>query len=301
MLSRIAESFFWIGRYLERAEATARLLAEHHHLLVEDSSVPDDIGAAALLDALAIDAPFVRDAGALVSAVIGQPIDPSTVRGSVSAARENARAVRDQISVDVFEALNSAHISLSRGLLFAASPGVGLHRVVERLLVAHGVIEWTMSRDEGYLFIALGRSLERMDMTSRLLAVRHDQLWPESGPVATLRSAGGLNSFLRTKQAINPEAVRRFLVLDDHFPRSLRMSARAAESAVRGLAQQGAVDSGELLRECGMTRSRLEYVVEPTPADVDDLAVAAQLAASAASEAAALSFFNQAGTIVWSH
>ncbi len=301
MLSRIAESFFWIGRYLERAEATARLLSEHHHLLIEDRSVAEDIGSAALLDALSIHAPQVRDAGALVAAVIGQPADPSTVRGAVAAARENARAVRDQLSVDVFEALNAAHISLSRGLLFAASPGVGLHRVVERLLVAHGVIDWTMSRDEGYLFLALGRSLERMDMTARLLAVRHDQLWPESGPVATLRSAGGLNSFLRTKHPLTGEQVRRFLVLDGGFPRSLLMSSRAAEGAVRGLGKQGALDSGELLRECGMMRSQLEFVVQPSADDIDELGVRAQLAASRASDAAATNFFNQAGTIVWSH
>lgn len=301
MLSRIAESFFWIGRYLERAEATARLLSEHHHLLIEDRSVSEDIGAAALLDALSIHAPEVRDAGALVSAVIGTPSDPSTVRGSVASARENARAVRDQLSVDVFEALNAAHISLSRGLLFAASPGVGLHRVVERLLVAHGVMEWTMSRDEGYLFLALGRALERMDMTARLLAVRHDQLWPESGPVATVRSAGGLNSFLRTKHPLGGDQVRRFLVLDNAFPRSLLMSARGAEAAVRGLAELGAQDRGELLRDCGMIRSQLEYVVNPSSADVDALGASAQIAAGRASDAAALNFFNQAGTIVWSH
>jgi uncharacterized alpha-E superfamily protein len=301
MLSRIAESFFWIGRYLERAEATARLLAEHHHLLIEDRSVSEDIGAVALLDALSISAPSVADAGGLVSAVIGAPNDPSTVRGSVAAARENARAVRDQLSVDVFEALNSAHISLSRGLLFAASPGVGLHRVVERLLVAHGVIEWTMSRDEGYLFLSLGRRLERMDMTTRLLAVRHEQLWPDGGPVATLRAAGGLNGFLRTKHTLTGTPVRQFLVLDEHFPRSLLMSARGAEDAVRGLADHGAHDSGQLLRECGMIRSRLEYVVEPDSDTVDALILDAQLAAAKASEAAALNFFNQAGTIVWSH
>ena len=90
-------------------------------------------------------------------------------------------------------------------------------------------------------------------------------------------------------------------MLDNAFPRSLLMSARAAEAAVRGLADQGASDSGELLRECGMIRSQLEYVVDPLALDVDDLAAQAQLAAARASEAAAANFFNQAGTIVWSH
>lgn len=300
MLSRIAESFFWIGRYLERAEATTRLLNEHHHLLVEDRSVDEDLGSAALLDALGLASPLEAGTG-LVGAVIGTPDDPTTVRGAVAAARENARSVRDQLSVEVFEALNAAHISLTRGLLFAASPGVGLHRVVERLLVAYGVIEWTMSRDEGYLFLTLGRALERIDMTTRLLAVRHDQLWPESGPVATLRASGALNSFLRTQYPLEGDYVRRFLVVDPAFPRSLRVCAVDAEAAVRGLEGTGAWDGGQLLRECGMLRSRLEFVVDPTSADVDTLAAEAQLAASRASEAATKGFFSQAGTIVWSH
>jgi uncharacterized alpha-E superfamily protein len=136
---------------------------------------------------------------------------------------------------------------------------------------------------------------------NRLLAVRHDQLWPEAGPVATLRAAGGLNSFLRTKHPLAGEPVRSFLVLDNVFPRSLLMSARAAEAAVRGLADQGAHDSGELIRECGMIRSQLEYVVAPGPDDIDELAVRSQIAASHASDAAARNFFSQAGTIVWSH
>ncbi len=301
MLSRIAESFFWIGRYLERAEATTRLLSEHHHLLIEDRSVPEEVGAASLLDALSITAPQVDSSGTLVGAVIGRIDDSSTIRGSVAAARENARGVRDQLSGEVFEALNSAHISLSRGILFAASPGVGLHRVVERLLVAHGVIEWTMSRDEGYLFLALGRSLERMDMTSRLLSVRHDQLWPEGGPVATLRASGALSAFLRTRDPLDGHHVRRFLVLDGEFPRSLRTCSTAAEAAVRGLERQGAWDGGDLLRECGMIRSQLEYAVDPTLDDIDDLAMQSQVAAARASEAASRGFFHQAGTIVWSH
>ena len=300
MLSRIAESFFWIGRYVERAEATARLLNEHHHLLVEDRSVDEGIGSAALLEALGVPPERLAQSG-LVGAVIGNPDDPSTIRGAVSAARDNARSVRDQLSPEVFEALNAAHISLTRGLLFAASPGVGLHRVVERLLVAYGVIEWTMSRDEGYLFLALGRALERMDMTTRVLAVRHDQLWPESGPVAILRAAGALSAFLRTRYPMEGEHVRRFLVLDQSFPRSLLFCAGEAERAVRGLGKVGAWDGGALLRECGMLRSQLEFVVDPTDADIDVLLGRAQLAAARASESASEGFFNQDGTIVWSH
>lgn len=71
MLSRIAESFFWLGRYLERAEATARMLAEHHQLLVEDQSVSDDVACAVLLDALSLPHESITTGHELVSAVVG--------------------------------------------------------------------------------------------------------------------------------------------------------------------------------------------------------------------------------------
>ena len=149
MLSRLAESFYWIGRYLERAEATARLLAEHYHLTVEDRSVPDDIAAAVVLDALSLGHDVVTTPTELVRSLLGDAANPSTVIGSVAAARENARSVRDALSGDVFEALNGAHLTLTRGLTAAASPGASMYRVLERLMVVNGAIEWTMPRDEG--------------------------------------------------------------------------------------------------------------------------------------------------------
>lgn len=301
MLSRIAESFFWIGRYIERAEATTRLLTEHHQLLVEDRTVPEEVACAVLLDSLSLPEVQVRDGAAMVGAIIGGGPDHSTIGGAIAAARENARGIRDQLSVEVFEALNSTHIALSRGIVASASPGVALHRVVERLLVVYGVVEWTMSRDEGYLFLHLGRCLERIDMTARLLGVRHDQLWPESGPVATLRASGALSAFLRSQDPLDGDSVRYFLVLDRTFPRSMRRCAEESERCVRGLGRLGAGDGGDLLREVGMLRSQLEYAVAPSPAEVDVLCGQAQLAAVRASDCAATGFFHQSGTIVWSH
>ena len=94
MLSRIAESFYWLGRYIERAEATVRLLAEHHQLLVEDQSVPHATGCAVLLEALSMPDTGVDTPHELVRVLVGSEIDPSTIAGAVSAARSNARAIR---------------------------------------------------------------------------------------------------------------------------------------------------------------------------------------------------------------
>ena len=147
MLSRIAESFFWIGRYLERAHATARMVGEHHQLIVEESPIDETAAGAMLLEALSL-APDA-DGASLVTTVLGDPSRPSTVAGAIASARANALAVRDVLSVEVFEALNAAHLSVVRGLglVRVDSPGVALHRVVERLLVVHGVIAWAMPRD----------------------------------------------------------------------------------------------------------------------------------------------------------
>lgn len=301
MLSRIAESFFWIGRYVERAHSTARLLAEHHQLMVEDRTVSESDACQVLLDALSLEDPNVTTGSALIRHVMGGGGQRSTVAGSVAAARENARSVRDVLSGEVFEALNSTHLSLTRGIAYADSPGVALHRVVERLLVVHGVVAWAMPRDEAFQFLKLGRSLERIDMTARLLAVGHDQLWPESGPVATLRAGAAYSAMLRTGVAVDGDSVREFFVLDPSFPRSMRRSAVEAEESVRDLALLGAGDGGSLLREVGLLRSALEFAVAPTPGEVDHLAVMARTAAGQASDITNDAFFRQSGTIVWSH
>ena len=86
MLSRIAESYFWIGRYLERAEATSRLLAEHHQLMVEERTVPEELAAAVLLDALSLPPQAASSAGDLVSAVVGTSVDPATISGAITMA-----------------------------------------------------------------------------------------------------------------------------------------------------------------------------------------------------------------------
>lgn len=301
MLSRIAESFFWLGRYVERAEATARLLAEHHQLLVEDRSVPEELGCAILLDALTMPSTGVATAQDLVRVVVGSELESSTISGAVSSARSNARAVRDSLSQDTFEALNSAHLALSRGIAFTASPGVALHRVLERLLVVNGVVDWTMPRDEAYQFMVLGRELERIDMVGRLLSIRHDEMWPSSGPAAALRAAGALSPYLRTGKPLNATDVRRFLVLDATFPRSMRSCAADAEEAVRGLQRLGVSDSGSLLREVGMLRSELEYARVPSSNDVEKFIEEAREASIRASDEVNRAFFRQHGTIVWSH
>lgn len=309
MLSRIAESFFWIGRYVERAEATTRLLVEHHQLLVEDRRVPTEDGARVLLEALSLptsaDREPITTPHALFRAVLGSGDDAGTISGATTAARENARAIRDALSGDVYESLNAAHLRMRAAAdseLDPVSPGVLLHGVLERLAIVAGAMEWTSPRDEAYVFLRLGRALERIDMTARLLAVRHDLLWPQSGPATALRAAGGLHAFLRGRHSLSGRRVREFLVLDAAFPRSMLGCAVVAEQATRELQALGSVaPGGDVLRSVGLLRSELEFVApDPPPELVDRLAEYGLGAATDAGAEISAAFFRQVDTVVWS-
>jgi uncharacterized alpha-E superfamily protein len=322
MLSRIAEAMFWIGRYVERAEATTRLLVEHHRLLVEDTRLDPVVGVAAMLRPLSLMPEEAPGAGAdpgagsdagrsessaltpagLVRTVLGSASDPSTIRGSVAAARENARPSREALAGEMFERLNATHLRLQAGISTVV-PGIPLSGLLDDLAVVTGIMEWQMPRDEGLVFLRLGAALERLDMTARLLDIDHEALWPQAGAATTLRAAGGFNPFLRTQRALNGEQVRAFLVLDPTFPRSMLQSAVRSERMVRQMVSYvSPKQTSALLRTVGILRAELEFAsVTPSPADVEALCERARDSAFEASDAVAAAFFRQAGTIVWSH
>ncbi len=306
MLSRIAEAMFWIGRYVERAEATTRMLLEHHQLLVEDTRLDPGVGAEALLAPLGL-LPSGDEAGpltptTLVETVVGDSSNPTTILGSVAAARENARTIREALPGEMFERLNATHLRLQAGIS-TIIPGVPLRGLLDELAVVVGIIDWQMPRDEGLVFLRLGAALERLDMTSRLLEVNHEELWPQAGAATTLRAAGGFNPFLRTQRALNGEQVRAFLILDPDYPRSMLQCAMRAERSVRQMATYGGpTQTSALLRTVGILRAELEFASSnPSPSDLEMLGDRGQWAAFEASDAVATAYFRQAGTIVWSH
>jgi uncharacterized alpha-E superfamily protein len=238
----------------------------------------------------------------LVSIVVGDSLNQSTILGSAAAARENARTIREALPADMFERLNATHLRLQSGIS-SVVPGIPLRGLLDELAVVTGIIDWQMPRDEGLVFLRLGAALERLDMTLRLLDIDHEALWPQAGAATTLRAAGALNPFLRTQRAMTGEQVRTFLVLDPTYPRSMLQCAVRAERQVRQMATYvSPAQVSSLLRTVGILRAELEFAyATPTPADLDQLSERARIAAFEASDAVSVAFFRQAGTIVWSH
>ena len=267
MLSRIAESLFWIGRYVERADGTSRLLDVHLQLLLEDPWVDEDTACRSLLEVIGSDPnyPHQLTRQDLLSILSVDRNEASSIASSLNNAREKARRVRGIVSTELWECLNTTRSRMPRKVsIERAHDFFGWVR--ERTALAVGIVESSTSRDEAWTFFTLGRSLERVDMTARLLAT--SELTEASGPSWTtiLRSCGAYEAYLRTYRGV-PSATNaaEFLLLDRIFPRSVTFALSRAERCLSDLAPStdrvGTSDLG--LRQLKQLRTNLEYRSAP--------------------------------------
>jgi uncharacterized alpha-E superfamily protein len=318
MLSRIAESLFWIGRYVERADDTARILDAFLSRLLEDPWSDEDAASRSLLAILGTQPPRGErlSSGDVLERLAFDTKNASSICGAIAAARQNARGARETISTEMWECLNVTWHTLPARQLAAErlGPTLFLAFVRERSAVLAGLAESTMSRDEGWRFLSLGRSLERVDMMARLLSV---QLLPGfagegHGPFGgagdwrtVLRACGADESFLRTHGGtLQPQRVAEFLLLDRLFPRSALHALTAAEQCLRELTpsieRAGMADAAR--RPIGQARTRLEYadissLLPELPAHLRAL----QHATAAASAAITTRYFQQSAPVSWEH
>ena len=304
MLSRIAESLFWIGRYIERSDGTARILDVHLQLLLEDPWIEEDLACRSLLSVMGAEVPEERELSRadILNTLAIDRAEPASIAYSLNAARENARRAREIVSTELWECLNTTRARMPRRV-----SGEKVHEffgwVRERSALAVGIIESATSRDEAWQFFTLGRSIERADMTARLLATR--SLTEASGPSWTtiLRSCGAYEAYLRTYRGV-PSArnAAEFLLLDRLFPRSILFSVSRAEQCMREIEPRadrvGVSDQAQRL--LGQIRSELEY--RPIAEILEDLTLHmdnVQAATSAASEAIRQRYFPTNAAPSW--
>ena len=310
MLSRLAESMFWIGRYLERADGTARILDIHLQRLLEDPWLDEDASCRVLLGVMGtpaeqgVDVPVSRQQVLDRLAYDGAP---GSIVASLRSARENARRAREVISTELWESLNTTHHALAIG----RRPGWTAHDffdwVRERVAVVGGIADSTMSRDQPWHFLVLGRSIERVDMTARMLA--SEDLRGSAAPAwaMLLRSCGAYQAFVRAfgADATEDRAVE-FLLLDRLFPRSVVHALTIADSCLAALDLAPGDNTRRLTvhddarRLLGRARTDLEYrplseVLADPVAEMDRL----QRSVSAASEAVSQRCFPRASTRSW--
>ncbi|MGH9039533.1 MAG: alpha-E domain-containing protein [Acidimicrobiia bacterium] len=305
MLSRIAEALFWIGRYVERAEDTARILDVHYHILLEDPWVDEAAICSALLDVMGVSQEVSAPTARTVNEVLAYDDANSTaITGALWAARENARGVRDTISSEMWESLNATwHAISERRALAGANPSPFFRFVKERAAHFGGLTESTMSRDEAWRFMCLGTALERVDMTCRLLTARWTDAAGSAGWVTTLRCCSAHEAYLRTyRRAVDTSLAASFLLLDRLFPRSVYYSLGVAERRLAelspGAGRYGIEDAAH--RAVGQGRIALEFRrIDELLVDLPAVLAEVQAAGAEASAAIAARYFHHTQPVRW--
>src|SRR5258708_6162921 len=174
MLSRVAESLYWMSRYLERAEHTARVIKVQLNLMLERESEDDDRHWKRMLKSLAVEMTDVKDGAAqgVAKALIHSTASRSSILSCIMAARENSRQVREQISSEMWEQLNRMFIEVQRADANEAfDVGDFLQAVKDGAHTFQGITDSTMTHGEGWQFIQAGRALERASALATLLGV----------------------------------------------------------------------------------------------------------------------------------
>jgi uncharacterized alpha-E superfamily protein len=262
VLSRIAESLYWMGRYLERADDTARLLDVHVHRVLAES-VEENVGLA-LLGAMGFDAVSELHGDVdlwRATDLLAYDVDkPSSVAGSLVLAHTNARGLRETLASEVWETLNRTHHDLGGQIRSARvfGPHLFFRWVRDRVALVSGLVDTVVLHDDGWRFLTLGRSLERVDMTARLLrgvADHHDPArWS-----AVLVSCGAYDAYLRTHGGeVTRSRALALLLQSPDLPRSVAFALHQAEQCLHEIAAPtGTPDSA--VRIIGRARAEVTY------------------------------------------
>ena len=267
LLSRVAESIFWVGRYVERAEGTARILDVSVFQALEQSDVEGAHAARRLLAVMGLPDVENETLWQATERLATDPQNRSSIAGALAAARENTRGVRHVVPVEFWEHINATWSALPQEWQSTrrVGPAPYLSFVKTQVAAMTGLADTTMSRDQTWLFFTLGRCLERTDVVARQLAtVEFDEVF-DSGLVMLLRSCGGYEPYLRLSQGVvEPDRVLDFLLRDRLFPRSAFASLTLAEECLDQI-NAGRDNSWEDARGLvGLARAELEYSAPTT-------------------------------------
>lgn len=254
MLSRVAESLYWMGRYLDRGENTARLINSTTQVLL-DLPAKASFGWNVLIKVAGLDAEFVKrypqaDEDTIIRFLVEDEDNPGSIISSIRNARENARTVREVLPMELWERINSLYLYIHengpRALIGRGPREEVLRGVISRRESITGLFTGSMSRDVAYQFIMLGRNVERADMTTRIvdinaaLHVSGDSaiaaLTTERAWVATLNALSAYQMYRNHVGVhVRPHDVAEFLLKDSRFPRSVNFCFAEIESCLSSL------------------------------------------------------------------
>jgi len=252
MLSRVADSLYWLSRYIERAENVARFIDVNLHLMLDLSA-----GASEQWKPLVIttgdDGPFAERYNEATRENVVQFLtfdkeNPNSIVSCLRSARENARSVREIISSEMWEQVNVFYLMVHDAAAVTRVREAPYEFFREIRMASHlfeGLTNATMSHNEGWHFCRMGRLLERADKTSRMVDVKYFLLLPSVADVGTpfddiqwaavLRSTSALEMYRRRYHDLSPDRIVEFLLLEREFPRSLHYCLIKADESLHAV------------------------------------------------------------------
>lgn len=280
MLARDADSMYWMSRYVERAEHVARLLLVNANTLVDVGDLAPVLQVRqwqSLMTILRL--PELKDVDGDIASRVAQHLtfnhdNPNSIVGCLTRARENARGIRENISAEMWENLNTLYWSLQSDdarTRFEESPDDLYRSVMTSSMLFQGLTDQTLAHDQRWQFTQLAKYLERIDVTCRIIETKFSILQVSENLLestirnihwmAVLRSCCSIEAYRRHYLGeMDPHRVAAFLILEKNFPRSVRFSvsnALSAISAIRAEAKHGNIDPAE--RILGRLEAQLEY------------------------------------------
>ena len=276
LLSRCANSVYWMARYVERAENVARFVNVTLQLMLDlPSGAPQQWQP--IIDTSGDSAEFAQRHGnatreSVIEFLTFDASNSNSIVSCLRAARENARTVRDTISSEMWEQINNLYLMMrSAACDRAANPSASLYRELKMgCHLFQGITDSTMSHNEAWQFIQLGQALERADKTSRILDVKYFLLLPKAEDVGTsiddiqwtavLKSVSGFEMYRKRYGRIRPTEIVQFLLLDRQFPRAIRFcvgEAAGAVYAITGTHENTFTNAAE--RHVAQLRAELDY------------------------------------------
>jgi len=248
MLSRVADSLYWMSRYIERAENIARLLDVNLQLLLDFEQMDDDkmkehwepVIRAAGEEEQFYELYDTADSQSVSEFLTFERNNPSSIISCMLMARENARMIRDQISTEMWTCLNESYLFLKSNnakQVWTSGPYEFYNQIQDFSHLFLGLSDATFSHKEGFYFMQVGKFLERADKTSRILDIKYHMLLPSVEEVggavdavqwsAILRSCSAFEAYHRLYvTSVNPLKVSDFLIFNDDFPRSIQFCVR---------------------------------------------------------------------------
>ncbi len=275
MLSRVADSLYWMGRYLERAEHAARLAEVNLHLVLDHSPKDRLDRWHRLLKAVNCteDDP-TNDGKSVIASIAFDTEQECSIHTCISTARENARQVREQVTTEMFEQLNALYFQVRKTQLddiWNRQPYQFFRSIRHGVALFNGITESTLNHGQGYAFISLGRYLERTQATARLLKVYlNEELEDQRSSfeadqymrcVGLLRSCDAFESYQNHyPDGVRADHISEFLLLSDELPRSIRFSAdRVVQSLEQVHARTGSSRDRLVQTLAGRLQAQLKF------------------------------------------